>query len=136
MSAYLALLVLNLPLIPYIARLLAGPRAYLVPFVLFFALIGSYIEQNNPTELLIMIRLGILAADFRFTGYPLPPLIIGFILGGMMEDNLGRAIRRSGGIEFLWERPMTLALLILALILLIAPYLLDKLKIRERLMSN
>ncbi len=132
----LVLLMLNLPLIPYIARLLAVPRNYLVPFVLFFALIGSYIGQNNPTELLIMIGLGILAADFRFTGFPLPPLIIGFILGGMMEDNLGRAIRRSGGIEFLWERPMTLALLILALILLIAPYLLDKLKIRERLMSN
>ena len=70
MSAYLALLVLNLPLIPYIARLLAGPRTYLVPFVLFFALIGSYIGQNNPTELLIMIRLGILAADFLL--YRLP----------------------------------------------------------------
>ncbi len=107
-----------------------------MPFVLFFALIGSYIGQNNPTELLIMIALGVLATVFRFTGFPLPPLIIGFILGGMMEDNLGRAIRRSGGLEFLWERPMTLALVILALVLLVAPYLVDKLKIRDRLMSN
>ena len=132
----LVLLMLNLPLIPYIARLLAVSRNYLVPFVLFFALIGSYIGQNNPTELLIMIALGVLATVFRFTGFPLPPLIIGFILGGMMEDNLGRAIRRSGGLEFLWERPMTLALVILALVLLVAPYLVDKLKIRDRLMSN
>jgi len=60
----------------------------------------------------------------------------GLINVEQMEDNLGRAIRRSGGIEFLWERPMTLALLILALVLLLAPYLLDKLKIRDRLLSN
>ena len=52
------------------------------------------------------------------------------------KTNLGRAIRRSGGIEFLWERPMTLALVILAVFLLLAPYLLDKLKIRDRLLSN
>ena len=53
-----------------------------------------------------------------------------------MEDNLGRAIRRSGGLEFLRERPMTLALVILALVLLVASFLVDKLKIRDRLMSN
>ena len=47
-----------------------------------------------------MIALGVLATVFRFTGFLLPPLIIGFILGGMMEDNLGRAIRRSGGVRF------------------------------------
>ena len=82
------------------------------------------------------LRTQVVATVFRFTGFPLPPLIIGFILGGMMEDNLGRAIRRSGGLEFLWERPMTLALVILALVLLVAPYLVDKLKIRDRLMSN
>ena len=119
------LLALNLPLIPYIARLLAVPRNYLVPFVLFFALIGAYIGQNNPTELLMMIGCGALAVVFRFTGYPLPPLVIGFILGGMMEDNLGRAIRKAGGLQFLWERPMTLTLLILSLLLLVAPYFLD-----------
>ena len=107
-----------------------------MPFVLFFALIGSYIGQNNPTELLIMIGLGVVATFFRFTGFLLPPLIISFILGGMMEDTLGRAIRRSGGLEFLWERPMTLALVILALVLLVAPFLVDKLRIRDRLMSN
>ena len=60
----------------------------------------------------------------------------GLINVQQMKDNLGQAIRRSGGIEFLWERPMTLALLILAQFLLLAPYLLDKLKIRDRLMSN
>ena len=45
------LLILNLPLIPYIAKLLTVPRTYLIPFVMFFSLIGAYIGQNNPTEL-------------------------------------------------------------------------------------
>ena len=62
--------------------------------------------------------------------------VSGLINVEQMKDNLGRGIRRSGGIEFLWERPMTLAFLILAQVLLLAPYLLDKLKIRDRLMSN
>jgi len=58
MSMYfgnIVLLVLNLPLVPYIARLLAIPRGYLIPFVLFFAMAGAYIGQNNSTELLLLL---------------------------------------------------------------------------------
>ena len=122
----LVLLILNLPLIPYIAKLLTVPHHYLIPFVIFFSLIGAYIGQNNATELLIMIALGCMATVLRFGGFPLPPMIIGFILGGMLEDNLGRAMRKAGGIEFMWERPMTLAILVLALALLIYPILKDR----------
>jgi len=122
----LVLLILNLPLIPYIAKLLTVPRHYLIPFVIFFSLIGAYIGQNNATELLIMIALGCMATVLRFGGFPLPPMIIGFILGGMLEDNLGRAMRKAGGMEFMWERPMTLAILILAMALLIYPILKDR----------
>lgn len=120
------LLILNLPLIPYIAKLLTVPRHYLIPFVIFFSLIGAYIGQNNATELLIMIALGCMATVLRFGGFPLPPMIIGFILGGMLEDNLGRAMRKAGGMEFMWERPMTLAIFVLALALLIYPILKDR----------
>jgi len=129
MSMYIGnivLLILNLPLIPYIAKLLTVPRHYLIPFVVFFSLVGAYIGQNNGTELLIMIGLGCMATLLRFGGYPLPPLIIGFILGGMLEDNLGRAMRKSGGLEFMWDRPMTLCILMLAVGLLIYPIIKDK----------
>ena len=119
------LLILNLPLIPYIAKLLTVPRTYLIPFVMFFSLIGAYIGQNNPTELLMMVGLGVAATILRFGGYPLPPLIIGFILGGMLEDNLGRAMRKSGGLEFLIERPMTLGILFIAVVLFCYPFYKD-----------
>lgn len=76
----LLLLILNLPLIPYIAKLLTIPRNYLIPFILFFTLMGVYIGQNNATELLILIGLGVLATVLKFADYPLAPMLIGFIL--------------------------------------------------------
>ncbi len=115
------LLMLNLPMIPYIAKLLTIPRNYLIPFILFFTMIGSYIGQNNATELLILAGLGVFATILRFADYPLPPLLIGFILGGMLEDNFARAINLTDGASFMYERPMTLGLLIIGVGLIALP---------------
>lgn len=117
----LVLLILNLPLIPYIAKVLAIPRNYLIPFILFFTLMGSYIGQNNATELLILVGFGICATILRFADYPLAPLLIGFILGGMLEDNFARAMQLYDGIGFVVDRPMTLGLLVIAALLVIVP---------------
>ena len=117
----LVLLVLNLPLIPYIAKILAIPRHYLIPFILFFTLMGAYIGQNNATELLLLVGLGVLATVLRFADYPLAPLLIGFILGTMLENNFARSMQLYRGLDFIWERPMTLALLVLAALLVVLP---------------
>lgn len=117
----LVLLILNLPLIPYIAKLLAIPRNYLIPFILFFTLMGSYIGQNNPTELLILVGLGLCATILRLADYPLAPLLIGFILGRMLEDNFARAMQLYDGFTFILERPMTMALLALSVVLVFLP---------------
>ena len=117
----LVLLILNLPLIPYIAKVLAIPRNYLIPFILFFTLMGAYIGQNNATELLILVAFGICATALKFADYPLAPLLIGFILGGMMEDNFARSMQLYDGIGFIWERPMTLGLLVIAALLVVLP---------------
>ena len=57
----------------------------------------------------------------RFADYPLAPLLIGFILGGMLEDNFARAVNITDGVSFMWERPGTLALLIVGLRLIVLP---------------
>ena len=57
----------------------------------------------------------------RFADYPLAPLLIGFILGGMLEDNFARSLQLYDGIGFIVERPMTLALLVLAVLLVLLP---------------
>jgi len=117
----LVLLILNLPLIPYIAKVLAVPRTFLIPFILFFTLMGAYIGQNNSTELLILVGFGVCATILRFADYPLAPLLIGFILGQMLEDNFSRAMQLEGGIGFILERPMTMGLLAFAALLVILP---------------
>lgn len=117
----LVLLILNLPLIPYIAKVLAVPRNFLIPFILFFTLMGAYIGQNNATELLLLVGFGVCATALKFADYPLAPLLIGFILGGMMEDNFARSMQLYDGVGFIWERPMTLALLVIAAILVVLP---------------
>ena len=117
----LVLLILNLPLIPYIAKVLSIPRNYLIPFILFFTLMGAYIGQNNATELLILVGLGVCATAFRLASYPLAPLLIGFILGGMLENNFSRSMQLYDGISFIWSRPITLGLLIVAVVLVALP---------------
>ena len=117
------LLILNLPLIPYIAKVLSVPRNYLIPFILFFTLMGAYIGQNNATELLILTGMGVVATALRMAGYPLAPVLIGFILGAMLEDNFARSMQIYDGPAFIVERPMTLVLLIIAVCLIILPSL-------------
>ncbi|MEM9320928.1 MAG: tripartite tricarboxylate transporter permease [Pseudomonadota bacterium] len=117
----LVLLILNLPLIPYIAKILAIPRNYLIPFILFFTLMGAYIGQNNATELLMLVGLGVMATILRFADYPLAPLLIGFILGTMLEDNFSRSMQLYRGLGFILERPMTLGLLVIAVLLVLLP---------------
>jgi putative tricarboxylic transport membrane protein len=117
----LVLLVLNLPLIPYIAKVLEIPRVYLIPFILFFTLMGAYIGQNNSTELLILVGFGVVAIVMRFADYPLAPLLIGFILGRMLEDNFSRSMQLYDGFGFILDRPMTLGLLCVAVLLVALP---------------
>ncbi len=117
----LVLLILNLPLIPYIAKILTIPRTFLIPFILFFTLMGSYLGQNNATELLILVGFGVIATILRFADYPLAPLLIGFILGTMLENNFARAMQLYRGFDFILERPMTLGLLVLAMLLVVLP---------------
>ncbi|MDB4087572.1 MAG: tripartite tricarboxylate transporter permease [Amylibacter sp.] len=127
------LLVLNLPLIPYIAKILTIPRNYLIPYILFFTLMGAYIGQNNATELLILVGFGVCATALKFADYPLAPLLIGFILGGMLEDNFARSMQLYDGIAFISQRPLTMVLLGIAILLVLLPSLRAKrAKIRSK----
>ena len=75
------LLILNLPLIPYIAKVLTVPRTFLIPFILFFTLMGAYIGQNNATELLFLVRVRGSGNDFALCVFPACTLIDRFYSG-------------------------------------------------------
>ena len=120
----LFLLALNLPLIPYLARLLSMPRRFLVPLIMFFSLAGVYLVSFNTFDLQLMLVVAICAVVLRILNFPLAPLLLGFILGGMMEDNLRRALTISGGdLLSLLERPLTWSLLLLIGLALFSPLL-------------
>ena len=116
------LLILNLPLIPYIARLISIPRQFLIPLILFFSLIGVYLVTFNAFDLYLMVGFAILAAFLRFLNYPLAPILLGFVLGDLLEDNLRRALLiNDGQLSFLWNRPITRTILIFTFLLLLLP---------------
>ena len=118
----IVLLILNLPLIPYIAKILQVPRQFLTPIILFLSLMGVYLVSFNSAELSIMLVIGVIALVFRILDYPLAPMLLGFILGGMLEDNLRRALLIwDGSYDFLWQRPITATIMMVTVIVLLTP---------------
>lgn len=116
------LLIINLPLIPYIARLLVIPHQVLVPFIVLFSLVGVYLVSFNTFDMYVMAAFAVAAVFLRLFAYPMAPLILGFILGGMMEDNLQRTmILHNHSPAFLWERPVSLCIGILTVLVLLTP---------------
>jgi len=83
----------------------------------------------------MMTAFAVVALFLRIIDFPMAPMILGFILGGMMEDNLRRALTISdGSLSFLWERPITLSILVITVLLLLMPVItnfLDKMKKRK-----
>jgi putative tricarboxylic transport membrane protein len=121
MSMYIGmgvLLILNLPLIPYIARILAVPRTFLIPMILFFSVTGIYLMSFNNFDIFLMIGIAVVATILRLYDFPMAPLILAFVLGGLMEENLRRSLLISDGSwAFLWDRPLTLCIMIVILII-------------------
>ena len=112
------LLVLNLPLIPYIARILAIPKNILVPLVLFFSVTGVYLISFNAFDIYFMAIVALISLVLRILNFPMPPLILGFILGGMLEKNLRRALLiNDGSYSFIWDRPISLALFVIMIMI-------------------
>jgi putative tricarboxylic transport membrane protein len=131
------LLILNLPLIPYIAKLLALPRQILVPLILFFSLIGVYLVSFNTFDIHMMVAFAAAAIVLRLLGFPMAPMILAFVLGDLMEDNLRRALALSdGSIAFLWERSLTLAIMLVTLLLVVLPAITGLVRRRRRVETS
>ncbi len=120
----LMLLVINLPMIPWLARLLRVPQSILMPVVLLFCLLGVYLVSFDPTDVIVMVIVAVFAVGLRLLDFPLAPLLLGFILGGFLEDNLQRSlILYDGSWHFLWERPAALVMSIVTILFLAWPVL-------------
>jgi TctA family transporter len=116
----LMLVVLNLPLIGMWIKLLSVPYRYLYPSILAFMAIGVYSLSNNAFDVLIMAAFGIFGYVCVKLECEPAPLILGFILGPLMEENLRRAMLLSRGDPFVFvTKPISAGFIIASVILLI-----------------
>ncbi|WP_366654824.1 tripartite tricarboxylate transporter permease [Fodinicurvata sp. EGI_FJ10296] len=116
------LLLLNLPLIPYIARILETPKALLLALIIIFCLIGAYGLKFSTFDINMLLAFGLIGLVMRMTGFPLAPLILAMILGALMEENMRRALQISGGDWSVFvTKPISLVLLVLAVVSVAGP---------------
>lgn len=113
------LLVLNIPLIGLWVRILSIPYHILYPAILFFICIGVFSVRNSMFDVYITIAFGWIGYFMLKFGYPAAPLLLGFILGPMMEEHLRRALLISRGDFMVFiERPLSAAFLAISLVVL------------------
>ncbi|OLS64208.1 tripartite tricarboxylate transporter permease [Pseudomonas putida] len=117
----LLLLVLNLPLVGIWVRLLAVPYRLLYPSILLFCCIGVYSVNNSLFDVLLTVAFGLLGYLFIKLRCEPAPLLLGYLLGPLMEENLRRAMLLSrGDPTVFFSRPLSLTLLIVtALVVLL-----------------
>ncbi len=108
--------ILATPLFVYVLRI---PKAYLIPIVLLLCCIGTYALQASVFDLFVMLGFGIVGILFRAANYPLSPIVIGIILGPLLENNLRRSLLISdNGYWIFLDRPISAILIIVNIILI------------------
>ncbi|MBM7632126.1 tripartite tricarboxylate transporter permease [Geomicrobium sediminis] len=125
MSMYIGnifLLILNLPLIPYISKILAIPRPMLISLVVVFCIIGVYSISFSIFDLYVLLAFGVIGYLMRMFQFPAAPFILAFILGGMLEQSFRQAMTISGNdVSIFISNPLSATLLALAAVSFLFP---------------
>jgi putative tricarboxylic transport membrane protein len=120
--ANIMLVILNIPMIRIFTRILNVPNWALVPVIAIITGIGVYAVHATTFDLFLMVGIGIFGYILRKLDFPLSPILLGFILGGLMEQNLRRALSISNGaMEILWSSPITIGVWVLTIFMLLFP---------------
>ena len=118
------LLVLNLPLVGLWVKLLKIPRPPLYAGILIFATVGVYGMRQSSFDLFLMFGIGLVGVLMRRFDFPTAPVIVGMILGPLAEAQMRNALSiGEGRWSVFWERPMSLALLLVMVAVLALPRL-------------
>ncbi|MBW7886221.1 MAG: tripartite tricarboxylate transporter permease [Caldilineaceae bacterium] len=128
----LMLLVLNLPMVRVFVRMLRVPVWFLMPAVVAISFVAVYSVNNSSFDILLMAGFGVIGFLLRQTGFPLASVILGLVLGPLVENNLRRAMSISDGDwSYLFASPISIALWIMAVVSLFLPYLLSRLAAQD-----
>lgn len=123
----LMLLILNLPLVKVFAKIIETPKKYLIPIIIAISIFGVYAVQVSTYDLLLLLGCGVLGYFLSKNDYPIAPLVLGLVLGPMIENNMRRALTISDGdYSLFFTRPLSLSFLIVTALWLLIPVLLKK----------
>src|SRR5712672_182869 len=129
----LMLVILNLPLIGIWVRLLQVPYSYLFPSILILCCIGTYTLSSSIGDVLVMTAFGVIGYGFRKLDCEPAPLLLGLVLGPMLEENFRRAmVLADGDWSVFVRRPISLGFLLLAMALLLTMALPNIRRSREK----
>jgi putative tricarboxylic transport membrane protein len=118
------LLVLNMPLIGMWVQVLKVPYSVLFPLILMFCIVGVFASGNAVFDVFVMVVFGVLGYLMRKFGYEPAPLVLAFVLGPMLENNLRKSLILShGDFTIFVERPISAVCIILAAAALVGPLL-------------
>ncbi|TRZ51589.1 tripartite tricarboxylate transporter permease [bacterium] len=112
------LLILNLPLVGLWAKISQIPYKYLGPSILAICVIGAYSARNTLFDVWIALGAGVLGYIMRKRNWPVAPLILGFILGSMLELSLRQSVSMGGPMIF-FKRPISCVLILLAIVTMV-----------------
>jgi len=116
----LMLLVINLPLVGLWVKLLKVPYRLMFPAILIFCCIGIYSINNNPSDVMATAFFGLVGYLLFKLGFEPAPMLLGFVLGKLMEEKLRQALILSrGSFSTFIDRPVSAGLLAVALVLLV-----------------
>jgi putative tricarboxylic transport membrane protein len=116
----LMLLVINLPLVGMWVKFLKVPYRLMYPAILVFSCIGIYSVNNSPSDVVLTALFALVGYSFIKLGFETAPLLLGYVLGKLMEENLRRALLLSRGDPATFaEHPVSAGLLAVALLVLV-----------------
>ncbi|HBL65445.1 tripartite tricarboxylate transporter permease [Achromobacter sp. LC458] len=135
--ANVLLFVMNVPLVRLFSKVLSVPGWLMVPGILCISYIGVYAINAGTFDLLLVAGIGALGYFLRKFGVPMAPLVLGVVLGNMMEQNLRRALSMTDGdVRVLFASPVSMSMWAAAVAVVVVPQVLRRVRRARKAAEN
>ena len=130
------LLIMNIPMVRIFVKMLQVPSTWLIPTILLLSILGVYTAYSSVISVVLMLAIGVFGWALRKLGFDMAPIILGFVLGKVLETNLRNALALSGGdISILFQSTIANSLWAMAVLIVVLPWWLNR-RARSRLPSD
>lgn len=125
-------IIIAIGVIPFLTKILKVPAGIMAPIIITLCVIGAYAANNNIFDVYVMIIAGFIAYFLNQNKYPIAPLLLAFVLTSTLEKNLSQAFKINGGSpSIFFTKPISLALLIVMVLLMVVPVIMKKIHARK-----